>query len=179
MTQVTLANQFYPFMLTHNTQYWLNPTLGDIYDLMISDLTRAVTYLGGWNRGDKSQIDQWVARGLLAYAYGAKGDFAQMGTVAAEVVDANVFTIMPNSQIVFQGDNTQGGFNNINAASGAMWGVDLTADQNIGLVSFWGKWIFSPTATSGQGISRPWMTHFIAKFPTMMYEEISLEVMVG
>ena len=80
-----------------------------------------------------------MARGLLAYAYGAKGDFAQMGTVAAEVVNSGAFTIMPNSQIVFQGDNTQGGFNNINAASGAMWGVDLTADQGIGLVSFWGQ----------------------------------------
>lgn len=114
-------------------------SLSDVYDLMISDLTRAVGYLSEFTRGDKSQIDQWVARGLLAYAYGAKGDFAQMGATAAEVVNSGQFTIMPPSQIVFQGDNNQGGFNDINAASGAMWGVDLTSDQGIGLVSFWGQ----------------------------------------
>ena len=134
------ANQLVlPIYTDTQTPNVAKSSLGDVYDLMISDLTRAVNYLGGWTRGDKSQIDQWVARGLLAYAYGAKGDFAQMGTVAAEVVNSGVFTIMPNSQIVFQGDNNQGGFNNINAASGAMWGVDLTADQGIGLVSFWGQ----------------------------------------
>lgn len=114
-------------------------TLSDVYAQMISDLTRAVGYLGEFNRSDKSQIDQWVARGLLAYAYGAKRDFANMGRVAAEVVDNGPFSIMSNSEIVFQGDNNQGGFNNINATNGAMWGVDLTADQEIGLVSFWGQ----------------------------------------
>ena len=114
-------------------------SLSDIYDLMISDLTRAVGYLGEFNRGDKSQIDQWVARGLLAYAYGAKRDFTNMGRVAAEVVDNGPFSLMSNSEIVFQGDNNQGGFNNINATNGSMWGVDLTADQGIGLVSFWGQ----------------------------------------
>ncbi|MGB1449376.1 MAG: RagB/SusD family nutrient uptake outer membrane protein, partial [Flavobacteriaceae bacterium] len=30
-------------------------------------------------------------------------------------------------------------FNDINAMTGAMWGVDLTADQGIGLISFWGQ----------------------------------------
>ena len=89
-------------------------SLSDIYDLMISDLTRAVGYLNEFNRGDKSQIDQWVARGLLAYAYGAKRDFTNMGR-EWEVSDNGPFSLMSNSEIVFQGDNNQGGFNNINA----------------------------------------------------------------
>ena len=114
-------------------------SLSDVYDLMISDLTRAVGYLSEFTRGDKSQIDQWVARGLLAYAYGAKGDFAQMGTLLLKLPSSGQFTIMPNSQIVFKETITKEGFNDINAASGAMWGVDLTSDQGIGLVSFWGQ----------------------------------------
>ena len=55
---------------------------------------------------------------------------------------------MSNSEIVFQGDNNQGGFNNINATNGSM-GVDLTADQGIGL-ALQSKWIFSLAATNGQ-----------------------------
>ena len=114
-------------------------SLGDVYDLMIDDLERAVSYLDGFSRGDKSQIDQWVARGILAYAYGAAGDFSAMAATAKTVVDNGPFSLMTASQVVYDGDPNQGGFNDINAMTGAMWGVDLTADQGIGLISFWGQ----------------------------------------
>ncbi len=114
-------------------------SLAEVYSLINDDLAKAVSLLDGWSRGDKSQINKWVALGLQAYAFGAQGNFAAMGLAAAEVVNSGVFTLMTPDEIVFQGDNNQGGFNNINTINGAMWGVDLTADQDIGLVSFWGQ----------------------------------------
>ena len=128
-----------PIYINAQTPNVAKSSLGDVYDLMIDDLERAVDYLDGFTRGDKSQIDQWVARGILAYAYGAAGNFSAMATTAQAVVDGGPFSLMTPSQIVYNGDPNQGGFNDINAMTGAMWGVDLTADQGIGLISFWGQ----------------------------------------
>ena len=62
-----------------------------------------------------------------------------MASNAAAAINSGEFSLMTPSQIVFQGDNNAGGFNDVNAATGAMWGVDITADQGLGLVSFWGQ----------------------------------------
>src|SRR5690606_34726196 len=47
-----------------------------VYDLIINDLTHAIDLLEGYTRGQKNQIDQSVARGLLAYTYAAMGNYA-------------------------------------------------------------------------------------------------------
>lgn len=128
-----------PIYINAQTPNVAKSSLGDVYALMINDLERAVDYLDGFSRGDKSQIDQWVARGILAYAYGAAGNFSAMANTAKAVVDGGPFSLMTPSQIVYDGDPNQGGFNDLSAMTGSMWGVDLTADQGIGLVSFWGQ----------------------------------------
>lgn len=133
------AQDVLPIYTNAQTPNVAKSSLGDVYDLMISDLERSVTYLDGFSRGDKSQIDQWVARGILAYAYGAAGNFAGMASAAESVVSGGPFSLMTPSQVVYDGDPNQGGFNDLSAMTGAMWGVDLTADQGIGLISFWGQ----------------------------------------
>ena len=133
------AQDALPIYTNAQTPNVAKSSLGDVYDLMISDLERAVTYLDGFSRGDKSQIDQWVARGILAYAYGAAGNFAGMAAAAEAVVTGGPFSLMTPSQVVYSGDPNQGGFNDLSAMTGSMWGVDLTADQGIGLISFWGQ----------------------------------------
>ena len=133
------AQDALPIYTNAQTPNVAKSSLGDVYDLMISDLERSVTYLDGFSRGDKSQIDQWVARGILAYAYGAAGNFAGMASAAEAVVNGGPFSLMTPSQVVYNGDPNQGGFNDLSAMTGAMWGVDLTADQGIGLISFWGQ----------------------------------------
>jgi len=135
----TLSKEVLPIYTDTQTPNVAKSTLSDVYTLIESDLTKAIEYLDDFSRGDKSQINKWVAHGLLAYAYGAKGDFANMASNAAAVINSGEFSLMTPSQIVFQGDNNAGGFNNVNNATGAMWGVDITADQGLGLVSFWGQ----------------------------------------
>lgn len=44
-------------------------TVKEVYDLILSDLTTAIEYLEGYQRPDKSKIDQQVAYGLRARAY--------------------------------------------------------------------------------------------------------------
>lgn len=103
----------------------------EVYDLIISDLTDAVDLLSDFNRTAKNQINQDVAKGLLAYAYAAKGDYANAQTVTADVINSGAYTIM-------SADDVLGGFNDA-SNSGWMWGVDLTLDNGLDLVSWWGQ----------------------------------------
>lgn len=47
-----------------------------IYDLIKSDLLNAIDLLEGYTAPSKQQINQNIARGLLAYTYAATGDYA-------------------------------------------------------------------------------------------------------
>ncbi|PCH76599.1 MAG: RagB/SusD family nutrient uptake outer membrane protein [Flavobacteriaceae bacterium] len=104
----------------------------DIYDLMISDLEQAVTLLDGFERKAKYQINQDVAKGLLAYVYAATGtseNNLKALAIAEDVAATNPITTK---------EDLTGGFNNVDTPSW-IWGVDITVDQNLGLVSFWGQ----------------------------------------
>src|SRR5436190_18550959 len=48
-------------------------TTKQVFDLMIADLTQAITYLTGYTRTTKDQIDINIAKGLLAYVLAARG----------------------------------------------------------------------------------------------------------
>ena len=48
-------------------------TAKDVWDLMVKDLTQAVTYLDGFSRTSKDQVDKNVAKGLLSYVLAARG----------------------------------------------------------------------------------------------------------
>lgn len=106
-------------------------TTQEVYDLIISDLTQAVDLLEGFERDAKSQINQGVARGLLAYAYAASGQYDLAKQQAQEVVNSGEYPLMDAEEVL-------GGFNNINTP-GWMWGVDLTTDNELDLVSWWGQ----------------------------------------
>lgn len=116
-------------------------TTQQVWDLMISDLTTAITLLDGFERIGKYQIDQDVAKGLLAYVLAARGtpqDWAQVETLTEEIM-----VDYPNkttaAQLVYNGTNLKSaGFNDVNTASW-MWGVDLTRSQGISLISWWGQ----------------------------------------
>lgn len=107
-------------------------TTQQVYDLIISDLTTAIDYLDGFNRSAKFAIDQDVAKALLAYVYSATGNNSGAATLAKEVIDAGNYSILPFD------DLTVNGFNDIATASW-MWGVDLTVDIGLDLISWWGQ----------------------------------------
>ncbi len=115
-------------------------TAKDVWDLMVSDLETAITYLDGFTRTSKDQIDKNVAKGLLAYVLAARGTAADWAKV--ETLSQDLMTAFPKTtpvQLVFNGSNaTTAGFNNV-ATPSWIWGVDLTLAQGLDLISWWGQ----------------------------------------
>ncbi len=103
----------------------------EIYGLIISDLEDAIGLLDGFNRAGKNEINKYVAEGMLAYVYGVTENWDGVRTLTADVINNGGFTLMSSDEVV-------GGFNDLNT-SGWMWGIDLTADVGLGLVSWWGQ----------------------------------------
>ncbi len=112
----------------------------EVYDLIIKDLTDAITLLETYNRPTKTEVNKYVAKGLLAYTYGAMGNFALAKPLAADIITNGGFTLTSRDESAwdFEGDPV-GGFNNINNSPGWMWGVDITTDNGLNLVSWWGQ----------------------------------------
>lgn len=119
-------------------------TSKDVYDLMVSDLTQAITLLEGFARGSKDQVDKNVAKGLLSYVLAARGtqaDWTQVTTLTQEIMAAYPITTKVATAAVLSGStvtNPTSGFNNVVTPSW-MWGVDLTVAQGINLISWWGQ----------------------------------------
>jgi len=115
-------------------------TAKEVWDLMISDLTSAVTLLDGFTRTSKDQVDKNVAKGWLAYVLAARGtqqDWAQVETLTQDIISAYPKTAA--NYVVYNGTNlATAGFNNV-ATPSWMWGVDLTLAQGINLISWWGQ----------------------------------------
>lgn len=116
-------------------------TTKEVWDLMESDLTSAITLLDGFERASKDQIDKYVAKGLLAYVLAARGtqqDWARVETLTQEIM-AGPYPKTTASEVVYNGSSPgTAGFNNV-ATPSWMWGVDLTLSQGIDLVSWWGQ----------------------------------------
>ena len=116
----------------------------DVYALIIKDLTDSETLLSTFNRENKSSINQSVAQGLLAYAYGAQGNYQKVLEVTNKIIAKNEFPLTTASQLVGKVDskgkliNADSGFNNV-ATPSWMWGVDLTVANDLDLVSWWGQ----------------------------------------
>lgn len=103
-------------------------------------MTKAIEYLADFDRGtNKSNIDVNVAKGLLAYTYGAMGQYDKVKQLVSEVISSNKFVKMSGTEIVYNSKTKTGsGFNNFNI-KGWMWGTDITESNQLDLVSFWGQ----------------------------------------
>ncbi len=120
-----------------------------VYDLIIDDLTKAITYLDGFSRpsGSKAAIDKYVAEGLLSYAYAARGtneDLAKIVTLTDDIITNSGARLNKADEVVAILDgggaltNPQSGFNDIKNPSW-MWGSDLTLASDLDLISWWGQ----------------------------------------
>ena len=58
--------------------------------------------------------------------------------LTADIIQNGGFTLMDSTQVVYTGDPSIGGFNNVNTP-GWMWGVDITLANGLDLVSWWGQ----------------------------------------
>lgn len=106
-------------------------TLDAVYELIESDLNTAIEYLDDYQRGAKFEINSFVAKGLLAYAYAAQGKNEEAAVLSKDIIDNGGFPLLPASEVT-------NGFNNVNTPSW-MWGVDLTTDIGLNLISWWGQ----------------------------------------
>ena len=106
-------------------------TAADVYALMVKDLTDAQSLLSDFSRTNKSEVNAVVAKAMLAYVHGAMGNNAAMKSVTADVISTGGFKIMTATEVV-------GGFNNL-GTSQWMWGVDITTDSKLNLISWWGQ----------------------------------------
>ncbi|MGB0375803.1 MAG: RagB/SusD family nutrient uptake outer membrane protein [Flavobacteriaceae bacterium] len=117
----------------------------DVYDLIFSDLedstAGAITLLSDFTRSAKSEVDVNIARGIAAYAHGARGtadDWTAVRTLTDAILADVGGNLMTASEVVYDSaTGTGGGFNDA-SIPGWMWGVDLTNDSDLGLISWWG-----------------------------------------
>ena len=133
-TEYNPTEPILPFYDGENDTFSKVPA-SQIYDLMISDLTFAVENLEGYTRETKSLIDQSVANGLLAYVYGAMGDYENCRDAADAVINSGKYPLTTSGELAFPGAGS--GFNSI--GSSWVWGFDITADLGHQLINWWGQ----------------------------------------
>jgi hypothetical protein len=106
-------------------------TGAEVYDLIVSDLTDAISFMDGFTRSNKNEVDVNIAKGLLAYTYAAMGNDAEVARLTSEVINDGGYTIMSSADAL-------AGFNDASNA-GWMWAQDVTLDNGLGLISWWGQ----------------------------------------
>ncbi|WP_297092492.1 RagB/SusD family nutrient uptake outer membrane protein [uncultured Draconibacterium sp.] len=115
-------------------------TTAEVFALMEKDLTEAIDLLETFNRTAKNEVNKYVAEGLLAYVYATMGGdkLAAAKTLTEDVINNGGFTIMDSTEVVYMGDASVGGFRDV-STPGWIWGVDLTLDNGLDLISWWGQ----------------------------------------
>jgi len=107
-----------------------------IYALIVDDLSDAVTMLDGYTRNQKQQINQDVAKGLLAYTYATMGEYGLAKDLSDQIINSGSYPLTTTGQLAFPGAGS--GFNDVNTPSW-IWGYDITAEMGHQLVDWWGQ----------------------------------------
>lgn len=107
-----------------------------IYDLIERDLQHSIQLLDGFVPSSKQQINQNIAKGLLAYTYAAMGNYADARVLADEIIDSGEYSLTTTGQLAFPGAGS--GFNDVNTPSW-MWGYDITTEMGHQLLNWWGQ----------------------------------------
>ena len=114
-------------------------TAQEVYDLIVSDLTSSISLLETFNRSAKNEVNKYVAEGLLAYTYGILGNYAEVKTLTSDIINNGGFSIVSRDEASYSFDGDPvGGFDDV-SNTGWMWGVDITLDNGLDLVSWWGQ----------------------------------------
>ena len=110
-----------PLVTEETTNFTDNPraTVADVYDLIVKDLTYAIEKLEGYERPDKSKIDQQVAYGLRARAYLDMGMWAEAASDAEDAVEGYTPATMAEVSKPFLFDINEHNW---------IWGYDMTQD---------------------------------------------------
>ena len=107
-----------------------------IYDLIERDLIDAMALLDDFNPSSKQQINKYVAKGLLAYAYAAQGNYVDAKIQSDEIINSGVYPMTTAGQLAYPGAGS--GFNDVSTPSW-MWGYDITTEMGHQLLDWWGQ----------------------------------------
>lgn len=105
----------------------------DVFAFMIKDLKEAIQLLEGYS-GAKYTVNKEVAQGFLAYVLAAKGTsdaLTEVITITEDVINGGKYPLTTKEQLT-------GGFNDLKSPNW-MWGADITIDQGLDLISWWGQ----------------------------------------
>ncbi len=146
------ADYILPIYTDPNQANQAKSTTTDIFNFIISDLTEAIDLLETFSRSAKNEINKYVAEGILAYVYAYMGENTLAMNLAKDIIDYGGFPIMTADEVTYDPNKTDGneedpqpiedvigGFNDIYQNPGWMWGIDLTLDIGLDLVSWWGQ----------------------------------------
>jgi tetratricopeptide (TPR) repeat protein len=112
-------------------------SVGEVYDLIVSDLKDAVVALKDFDRGsDKSKINQDVAYGLLANAYLFMGKYQEAADAADAVIVKNSYPILLRTG-TGAASVLNNGFNSLANSKNWMWGIDQTTENTGSLINWW------------------------------------------
>jgi hypothetical protein len=140
-TSYNPSEEILPIYIDPAQQNQPKSTTEDVFKLITSDLESAVALLETYERTAKTEVNKYVAKGLLAYTYaimGGNANYEKAAALTGDIIENGGFSLMSESEVVYTGDASIGGFNDVNTP-GWMWGVDLTSDNGLDLVSWWGQ----------------------------------------
>ena len=104
-------------------------TLEDVMNLSKNDLIAAIKALEGFKRESKVQINQDVAKGLLANVAINMDDFEIAIKYSQELIDKYGSKLMTADELY------NSGFRSVEI-NGWLWGVDITSENSTGIASF-------------------------------------------
>ena len=110
----------------------------EVWDFIKADLESAVTLLEGFVPSGKQAVNQDVAKGLLAYTYITLDDYTNAVTTADDLIAA--YDVVPIASVLGGSSIPRNAFSYIDGQDADwIWGMDLTLDQGLDLVSWWGQ----------------------------------------
>ncbi len=101
-------------------------TVQEVYDLITSDLDKAISLLKGWNQEHVSHIDYYVANAIRAQVALVMNDWDKAANYADEAMQKEGSSLLTDFTF---------GMNDVSNSS-VMWGMDVIADQSTTFASF-------------------------------------------
>lgn len=143
-TEYNPSAEAIPLYLEPNQPAKPKSTQAEVYQAIVDDIEDAIDLLKGFSRANKGMVNEYVARGIATYIYGAMGNDAKMLEHSNAIVTGSGHSVTTNQQAVYHTHTngsdakTGGGFNDLSTNSW-MWGFDITNDNSLNLISWWGQ----------------------------------------
>ncbi|HET6528543.1 MAG TPA: RagB/SusD family nutrient uptake outer membrane protein, partial [Balneolaceae bacterium] len=101
-------------------------TVTEVYNLVISDLTEAISLLSAYPVGTAGRANAMNARALLAQVYLQQGNFAEVASLTGTIINSNTYALESTPQGYFHTQNEE-------TSSEAVFDIVQTVQDNPGV----------------------------------------------